>query len=125
MEEITEAIKDLKNGKAIGEDMILNEFIKSSNTPLLKTIQKLFNSCLDQGVYPWNINVFNPLYKKGYRYNPDNYRAIAIGSNMGKLFSSILLARLNLFRIKQCPDTPNQQGFCKKAQTSDHILTLV
>ena len=124
LEEITEAIKELKNGKAIGEDRILNEFIKSSNTPLLKIIQKLFNSCLDQGVYPWNINLVNPLYKKGYRYNPDNYRAIAIGSNIGKLFSSILLARLNLFRIKQCPDTPNQQGFCKKAQTSDHILTL-
>ena len=124
LEEINEAIKKLKNGKAIGEDKILNEFLKSSRSPLLKVVNKLFNSCLDQGIYPWNTNLVNPLFKKGYRYNPDNYRAIVIGSNMGKLFSSILLTRLNAFRTIQCPDTPNQQGFCKKAQTSDHILTL-
>ena len=85
---------------------------------------KLFNSCLNLGVYPWNINLISPLHKKACPHDPDNYRAIVIGSNLGKLFSSILLVRLSNFRAKQCPDTDNQQGFCKNAQTSDHLLTL-
>jgi sorting nexin-29 len=56
--------------------------------------------------------------------NPDNYRAVAVSSVIGKLFSTILLERLLEFRSKFCPDPPNQLGFTKKAQTYDHILTM-
>ena len=38
-----------------------------------------------------NINQFN-------QHHSDNYRAIAVGSNLGKLFSSIMLERLIQFR---------------------------
>ena len=65
-----------------------------------------------------------PLHKKGNIYDPNNYRAIAVASNVGKLFASILLQRLIKFRAETNPDTPNQLGFCKNAQTADHILTL-
>ena len=41
-----------------------------------------------------------------------------------KLFSQILLDRLIKFRSGKCPDTINQLGFCKGAQTVDHIFTL-
>ena len=64
------------------------------------------------------------MHKKGDKDNPNNYRAIAVGSNLGKLFSSILLERLITFRNIHCPDTTNQLGFVKEAQTSDHIFTL-
>ena len=43
---------------------------------------------------------------------------------MGKTFSTVLLNRLLEFRKTFCPDPPNQLGFCKEAQTNDHILTL-
>ena len=43
---------------------------------------------------------------------------------MGKLFSSILLDRLLLFKELHCPDPKEQLGFKKGAQTNDHILTL-
>ena len=62
--------------------------------------------------------------KKGDPYDPDNYRAIAVGSNIGKLFSTILLERLLQFRRGHCPDTRNQLGFTKGAQTLDHIFTI-
>ena len=123
-EEITTAIRGLQNGKAIGNDRMINEFLKASKAPLIALLEKLFNSCLDQGIYPWNINLISPLHKRGCPHDPDNNRAIAVGSNLGKLFSTILLARLNKFRAIKCPDSDNQQGFCKNAQTSDHIFTL-
>ena len=124
LEEVNNAIKELKLGKAAGEDNILNEFLKSAQLPLVTLVSKLFNLYLDYGIYPWNTTLVCPLHKKGCPHNPDNYRAISIGSNLGKLFSSILLQRLLLFRAQYCPDTVNQQGFCKNAQTSDHIFTL-
>ena len=55
---------------------------------------------------------------------PDNYRAIAVSSAIGKLFSNVLLKRLVNYRLLCCPDPPNQLGFCKEAQTVDHIFTL-
>ena len=39
-------------------------------------------------------------------------------------FSSIFFDRLLSFRKECCKDPINQLGFCKEAQTADHILTL-
>ena len=122
--ELLACIKKLKNGKAIAEDCVLNEFLKSASLMLRKAILKLFNECLEHGVYPWNTALITPLHKKGDKYDPNNYRAIAVGSNLGKLFSSILLERMIAFRNERCPDPINQLGFCKGGQTSDHILTM-
>ena len=124
--EVYEAARGLKNGKAVGQDEVLNEQLKCiCDIPeTLSLLCKLFNECLDKGVYPWNTTVITPLFKKGDIYDPDCYRAIAVGSNLGKLFSQILLDRLIKFRSGKCPDTINQLGFCKGAQTVDHIFTL-
>ena len=124
LNELKGAVRRLKNGKAVAEDLIANEFVKTSNEPLLKGILHLFNQCLHLGVYPWSTSVVTPLHKKGDLYDPNNYRAIAVASNLGKLFASILLQRLLTFRQTYNPDTPNQLGFCKAAQTCDHIFTL-
>ena len=98
--------------------------MKNSGSLLRNVMLLLFNECLRLGCYPWNISFVTPLHKKGSVYDPNNYRAIAVASNIGKLFSSILLVRLLTFRSLFCPDTINQLGFCKNAQTADHILTL-
>ena len=124
IEELNSALKKLRKGKAAGEDCITNEFLVYSNTQLRLAILNLFNQCLDNGTYPWNSSVVTPLHKKGDRYNPDNYRAIAVSSAVGKLFSNVLLNRLVDFRSSCCPDPKNQLGFCKEAQTMDHIFTL-
>ena len=125
-EDITGASKNLKNGKAVGIDTILNEQLKCccESPVMMPLLCKLFNECLDKGIYPWNTTVITPLFKKGDVYDPDCYRAIAVGSNLGKLFSQILLDRLVKFRAVNFPDTANQLGFCKGAQTVDHIFTL-
>ena len=119
-EELKEAVTKLKTGKAVSDDGILNEFLINVNPALLKVILKIFNSCLIHGCYPWNTSIITPLHKKGNRYDPNNYRAIAVGSNLGKLFASILLNRLLKFRADNAPNPPNQQT----AQTMDHVLCL-
>ena len=124
IDELDSAIRTLRKGKAAGEDCISNEFLLYSNTQLRLAILNLFNQCLNNGVYPWNTSIVTPLHKKGDRYNPDNYRAIAVSSAIGKLFSNVLLKRLVNYRLLCCPDPPNQLGFCKEAQTVDHIFTL-
>ena len=123
-EELNGAISKLKLGKSVAEDLISNEMIRSSGTDLRKAILKLFNLCLNYSTYPWNSSLITPIHKKGDKYSPDNFRAIAVGSCLGKLLSNILLHRLVDYRQLNCPDPPNQLGFCPNARTCDHILTL-
>ena len=123
-EELEEAVMKLKAGKAASDDGISNEFLIHADPPLLEAILKIFNSCLVYGCYPWNTSIITPLHKKGNRYDPNNYRAIAVDPNVGKLFASILLNRLLKFRADNAPNPPNQQGFFKGAQTTDHALCL-
>ena len=97
---------------------------KNSSTGMRELILKLFNHCLDYGVYPWSKSITTLLHKKGDLENPDNYRAITLGSCLGKLFASALLERIKSYREIHCPNPPNQLGFCRGSQTSNHILTL-
>ena len=122
--EVRRLISSLKSGKASSLDMINNEIIKNLDSHNVALLTKLYNLCLNTGCYPWNCSVITPLHKKGNRDNPDNYRAIAVSSALGKLFSMILLERFIQFRKSNCPDPPNQLGFTKNAQTYDHILTM-
>ena len=122
--EVTASIKTLKKGKSSSDDMIPNEFLKLLPTDGIRILCKLYNKCLDTGTYPWNNNIITPLHKKGCKNNPDNYRAVAVSSTIGKLFSTVILNRIIKFKTNTNPDPVNQLGFSKGAQTNDHILTL-
>ena len=122
--ELDAAIHKLKNNKSSAEDLITNEMLKNLTIKARQCIQKLFNICLESGIYPWDTSVITPLLKSGNANDPDNYRPIAVSSCLGKLFSTILLDRLICFRREFCPDSPNQLGFCKGSQTNDHVFTL-
>ena len=124
LEEVNNIIDKLSCNKSVSLDLIANEMLKSSCFDLKQLITTLFNHCLNHGIYPWNNSVTIPIHKNGEVQNPDNHRAITLGSCLGKLFSSALLERLIKFRTICCPDPPNQLGFCRGSQTSDHILTF-
>lgn len=88
---------------------------------------KLFNVVLDSGIVPenWLIGIIKPIYKnKGDKSNPDNFRAITLISCRGKLFTSILNARLNEFSNEFEVISKNQAGFRKSHSTVDNIFVL-
>ena len=114
----------MKKGKSCSTDLILNEMFEHLTPLASSALLKVFNHCLSSGKYPWHTSVITPIFKSGNPFDPENYRAIAVGSCMGKLFSSILLDRLILFKELYCPDPKEQLEFQKRAQTNDHILTL-
>ena len=124
--EISGAIGKLKNKKSCGPDGILNEMLKAGHSLLLPLLEKCFNLILSSGKFPdpWRCSFLTPVHKRGDTSKPENYRGIAVGSNLGKLFCSILNKRLSCFCEKHgiIPDT--QVGFKKHSRTSDHILTL-
>jgi len=125
--EILDCIKNLKNNKATGDDLVLNEYIKSSANIFINVYVKLFNVILNNGIIPekWFCGTIIPLYKKkGDKSNTDNYRGITIMSCLGKLFTSIINSRLTRFVDNLELIGAEQAGFRKGFSTVDHLFTF-
>ena len=102
------------------------EYIKYATDNAIKTLLKLINAIFSSAIYPkpWTINYLKPIYKKGETDDPGNYRGLAIGSALSKLYSFILLQRLEQTVQEKDTLTANQIGFRKGYRTSDHIYLL-
>ena len=61
-----------------------------------------------------------PLFKKGDRSNPENYRPISL-SSLSKVFEMVLCKRLTKFFKKNESFTPNQYGFRNKRSCTHAI----
>ncbi len=126
-DEVKKAVKRLKNGKACGEDKILNEMIKAFSESHMSVLTKIFYIVLLSGHMPheWVIGIIKPIYKnKGDINDPDNYRGITLLSCFGKLFTSILNDRLTTYINLNEMMSEAQAGFRKGYSTTDQIFTL-
>ncbi|CAG9565547.1 unnamed protein product [Danaus chrysippus] len=124
MHEIRMALKQLKNNRAPGDDGITAELLKAGGEPILRALQKLFNSVILEGQTPqaWHRSVVVLFFKKGDNTLLKNYRPISLLSHVYKLFSRVLTNRL----ARRLDDfqPPEQAGFRKGFSVVDHIHTL-
>lgn len=127
VDEVTKVFKSLKNNKACGDDMILNEFLKHSPEECYILLTKYFNLILDTGNVPsdWCIGLIQPVFKKkGSPEDPDNYRGITLLSCLSKAFTALLNNRLGQFLENNDILGEEQAGFRHDYSTIDHIFTL-
>ena len=126
MQELREALASLKAGKAPGPDGILGEYLKIFGHAFEHILLKLIRIIFSEHLYPskWAMNFIKPIYKKGKVSDPNNFRGLAIGSAFAKLFSIILLKRLEKYIYEKNLLSPKQIGFRKGHGTYDHIFLL-
>ncbi|KAA5646787.1 hypothetical protein F3G58_33620, partial [Pseudomonas aeruginosa] len=67
VDEIGMALENLKNGKAPGEDGVTSELLKAGGLPVIRELQKLFNTVLFTGKTPraWSRSIVVLFFKKG------------------------------------------------------------
>ena len=126
-DEVKTQILKLKNGKAAGNDRIINEYMKHSVSVLMPLYLYLFNRVLDEGQVPedWLIGLIIPLYKnKGDKTDCNNYRGITLLSCFGKLFTAILNTRLYNFCEQNNLISEMQAGFRSGYSTLDHLYLV-
>ena len=123
--EVKEAIQQLKNGKAPGLDHIITpEVLKYGGD---WTASKLCNTCneiFEKHAIPtqFNTNIIIPIPKKGDKTLMTNYRGISLMSVAAKTYNRILLNR-----IREPLDSilrKNQAGFRKGRSCLDQIRIL-
>ncbi|GFR62756.1 RNA-directed DNA polymerase from mobile element jockey [Elysia marginata] len=127
-EEIQNAIKKMKPGKASGPDGIPSEFY----TCMCKIgvfcdyLVTLFNSVFESGIYPdeWTKSSIFALHKKGNVEDVNNYRGINLLNVLGKIFSHVLNSRLKFWSDANKLIPEAQGGFRSAYSTVDNIFVL-
>lgn len=117
-----EALRKLKNRKAAGQDKISNELLKYGGTDLSREFTKLFQMILTKGAVPkeWKSSITVPIFKKGDKKNPGNYRGITLLNTSMKLFTNTLKSIIsNNIQLSE-----EQQGFRNNRSTTDAIFIL-
>ena len=125
MDELRNAIAELKDGKACGEDGIPAEVLKTCTEQLLPKLYELLTLCWETGTVPHDMRNAKivTLYKnKGDKGDCNNYRGISLLSVTGKAFARILLTRLHKLAERVLPET--QCGFRAGRSTVDMVFTL-
>ena len=134
VKDILNAIKEIPTHAAPGPDKLPAMVLKECANDLAEAILIIWRKSLDTGQIPDTLKhqIIIPLYKKGNRALPENYRPVSLTSHLIKLFERVL--RKNL--IKHLEDnnllSDNQHAFrsgrsclSQQLQHMDNILATL
>ena len=138
LEEVTAALRRLPNGKSPGNECAPGECYKfarklrqADDEPgapevhrLAPILRILIQHIFETGDFPtqFTTTLVTPVFKKGDPTVPGNYRGIAVGGALAKLYASILLRRLGMVCDKQGLRHPAQAGFRNGFGTAHHLF---
>ena len=93
---VLKLLKNVDISKAQGPDELAPCLLKEGAEQLAPALCKLFNLSLSSGVLPadWQKANICPLYKKGNKQDPGNYRPISLTSITCKILERIICKRL-------------------------------
>ena len=89
---IAEKIRKLKKGSAGGNDKISVKLLQTMERELVKPLQLIFSKSFDSGIVPsdWKEANVSPIFKKGSKSDPANYRPVSLTSICCKIMESII-----------------------------------
>lgn len=123
-EELQEAVRKMKNGKAPGHDQISAEMVKLMGPVGRKMLLQLINEIWKQDRIPkdWELGIIMPVHKAGDKMKCENYRGITLMCTVAKIYERILEKRLS--NKIQGELIESQSGFRRGHSVQDHIFTL-
>ena len=123
-DELADAIRRLKSGKAPGIDMISAEEIVAAGEKGTDALFSLCQKIWQEERFPddWKHSVIIPIHKKKDKLHCDNYRGISLLCHSQKLMASVLLGRVKSRTEEVLSEA--QAGFRPGRSTIDQLFTL-
>ena len=125
--EVKEKILKLKPGTAQGPDNIPARILKDNVDHLSLPLSIIFNKSMSTGEVPgdWKLANVTPIYKKGSKNKPENYRPISLTSISCKLMESIIRDRVNSHLTRNLLINSSQHGFMKNKSCTTNLLEFL
>ena len=124
--EIENHISALDVNKSCGYDNISARLLRDASHFISLPLSHIFNLSLQEGKFPDALKIakVTPIYKKGPKDIPGNYRPISVLPVLGKIFEKIVNSRLMDFLDVNNVLQQHQYGFRKKYSTKLSVVNL-
>ena len=120
-------LQGLKPHKAAGPDKVPTRLLKLGAQELAPGLTMFYQLSLDQGKLPtdWKTANVSPVFKKGNRSSPANYRPISLTSVSCKILEHVIHS--NIMSHFEAHDilTDSQHGFRKHRSCDTQLITTV
>ena len=125
--DVVETIKKLPNKAGTSPDGINYKMLKSSINVISPHILELFRISLDSGKIPsiWKKSIIIPLFKKGEKSNPENYRPISLTCCTCRVMEKILTKYIVHFLTVNNLLSQEQFGFIKNRSTTTQFISTL
>ena len=123
IQDIKKVIYNMKLG-ASGPDNISVKFIKTFEQEVSGPLLKLFRKSLNSGQVPmdWKLANVTPIFKKGNKSDPSNYRPVSLTCVVCKIMESLLKIRIVNFFDQHNLLNSSQHGFLKGRSCCTNLL---
>ena len=123
-EKMHRALNSLKEAKSPGPDEIHPRVLKELAEQLAYPLKTLFNKTMKEGKIPvkWKRAEVRPIFKKGSKQNPGNYRPVSLTSVVCKLFEGFIRDALYTQLTSNHLLSSKQYGFCKGRSCVTQLL---
>lgn len=125
-EEVGKLLSALDASKATGPDGIPARILKLASVFIAPSLAKIFNKCMAAGYFPSSFKKAHvvPIYKKGDKQNPGNYRPVALTNHLAKIFEKLIYTRFYKHLNERNFLSPQQSGFRKNDSTVNQMIKL-
>jgi hypothetical protein len=121
---VLEKLRGLDKTKSPGPDRITASVLKTCADILCRPLSMLFGQSFDSGVLPsdWRTAIICPIFKKGDKFDPGNYRPVSLTSLVVKIMESIIYDTTIKFLVKHHVIPDNQHGFMPGKSITSNLL---
>ena len=123
---VLKLVSALNSSKGTGPDLLPPRFLKDSAEVITPFITHIINLSITTGVVPTAFKKARviPLFKKGSKLDPNNYRPVSILSTLSKVLERLVLEQINDFISKNNILFEFQSGF-RRVHSTDTCLVYL
>ena len=123
-QDVFSLLTQLDPNTSMGCDLIHPRFLKSLASDLCIPLYLIFKTSLGEGALPpeWLMSVVVPIFKKGSRFDPLNYRPISLTSLPCKVMERLIVRGLMDHLETNDLLSDKQFGFRKSISTIDQLI---
>jgi len=125
--DIQAKILKMNSSKSSGPDGIHIRTLQLVHQAICKPLAIIFNKSLDSGVVPqdWRDAFITPIFKKGPKSDPGNYRPVSLTSICCKIMESCLKDSISKHLEEQNLITSTQHGFYRGRSCTTNLLEFM
>ena len=126
VEEICSIIQNINPRKAVGPSSIPCSILHHMSKELAIPLCGIANISFSKGIHPDKLKIAKviPIFKKGSKLLPENYRPISLLSNINKIMEKITYSRVFKFLDKNKIFYKKQYGFRPKYSTNHALIDI-